>query len=298
MLDSLRLRILEPLTVGGYLALLLTGIWFRTRDGWTAILTGVAILAAAAWLMSYRRGHAITDTPTSRIGSAAQGYVELVGRGIHHPGGPILTPTTGLPCLWYRFIIEQSVGDNQWKRVSSGRSDQSFLLDDGSGKCLIDPEYAEVIARRKEQWVRGNMRYTEWLLLPQAKVYVLGQLSTIGGTNSDLDLREDISGLLADWKRDKEQLLTRFDLDGNGEIDEQEWLLARRQARREVEKTHREIRLQSGTNIVHKPRDGRLFLISDLDPMQLATRYQRWTWFHLAMLFAALGCIIWLPTAL
>ncbi|NIO43193.1 MAG: hypothetical protein GTO41_25390, partial [Burkholderiales bacterium] len=60
------------------------------------------------------------------------------------------------------------------------------------------------------------------------------------------------SDLLAEWKRDKDDLIERFDLDGDGEINEQEWMLARQQARRDVKKEHKHIRLQSGTNVIHK----------------------------------------------
>lgn len=296
MLNSLRLRIIEPLTVGGYLVLLIIGIEFRTRDAWIASLTGIVILAAAAWVMSYRRARRIADTPTSKIASAAQGYVELVGRGQHHPGGPVLSRITALPCIWYRFIVEQRTGDNKWKRVNSGRSEESFMLDDGSGRCMVDPEHAEVIAKRKERWIQGSYRYTEWLLLPQARIYALGQFSTVGGANSNLDLRRDVSDLLAEWKQDKEKLLERYDLDGDGDINEQEWMLARRQAHRDVKKEHHNIRMQSGTNVMHKPDDGRLFLISDLDPSRLARRYQLWACFHLVMLFGALGFLAWILT--
>jgi hypothetical protein len=297
MLASLRLRIIEPLIVGGYLVLLVTGLQFRTRECWFATLALTGVLAFAAWIISFRRARVITDTPTSRIASAAQGYVELVGRGHHHPGGPILSRITALPCIWYRFIIEQQVGEDKWKKINSGRSQESFMLDDGTGRCLVDPEHAEVLTARKDRWIQGNHRYTEWLILPMAKIYTIGQLSTVGGANSNLDLRQDVSDLLTTWKENKEQLLQRFDLDGDGEISEQEWMLARQQARRDVKKEHQQIRLQSGTHIVHKPRDGRLFLISDLDPSKLARRYQLWAWFHLLVLLGSVGGIAWVMTA-
>jgi hypothetical protein len=294
MLQSLRLKIIEPLTVGGYLVLIVISVYLHSRQAWVATLTSIAILAAAAWVMSYRRARSIGDTPTSRIASAAQGYVELIGRGYQHPAGTILSRCTLLPCIWYRFIIEQKTRGNKWQRVNSGRSDESFILDDGSGRCTVDPAHAEVIAKRKEQWVQGEYRYTEWLLLPQARIYVLGHFSTVGGSNSNLDERRDVSTLLTSWKEDKDHLLERFDLDGDGEINEQEWMLARQQARRDVAKEHQHVRLQSGTNVMQRPRDGRLFLISDLDPERLARRYKRWTWFHLVMLFVAIGSLVWI----
>ncbi len=293
-MSSFRLKIIEPLTVGGYLVLLLVGLELQSLTGWLWSLAGVALLAFAAWTMSFRRWRAILDTPTSRIASAAQGYVELMGRALHHPGGPVLSRISALPCIWYRYVIEQRAGRDRWRRIDSGRSDESFILDDGSARCLVDPEHAEVITRRKETWIKGDYRYTEWLILPQATLYGIGAFSTLGGANAELNERRDISELLAEWKRDKVQLHSRFDLDGDGEISEEEWMLARQAARREVQKRHREIRLDAGTHVLHKPADGRLFLLSDLDPNALARRYQLWAWVHLAAFLAAVAGAAWL----
>lgn len=237
MFDTLRLRLVEPLIVGGYLVLIVIAVQFQNKDVWLGTLAAISALAFITWTLSFRRARVIADTPTSKIASAAQGYVELVGRGHHHPGGPILSRVTGLPCIWYKFIIEQKNGGKEnWKEVNSGRSEESFILEDGSGRCLVDPEHAEVVTRRKDRWVKGDYRYTEWLILPQANIYAIGQLSTVGGANSNLDLRQDVSDLLVTWKHDKAKLLQRFDLDGDGEINEQEWMLARQQARRDIKK--------------------------------------------------------------
>jgi hypothetical protein len=257
-----------------------------------AILVSLVVIAAVAflaWMLSLRRLLAMSGTPTSRIASAAQGYVELVGRGRNHADFQVLSRLTSLPCLWYRFVVEQRDGNNKWRRVSSGRSEESFILDDGSGLCVVDPEHAEVIPRKKEVWTRGDYRYTEWLILPQDAVYVLGEFSTLSGETLDLDLNRDVGELLAEWKRNQPQLLERFDLDKDGSISGKEWALARSQARREVRKTHNELRTRPGTHVVGKPRDGRLFLISNVNPDKLARRYRLWAWVHLAAFVAAVG---------
>lgn len=48
MLDSLRLRIIEPLIVGGYLVLLVIGLQVRTSDAWFGTFSGTGLLALAA----------------------------------------------------------------------------------------------------------------------------------------------------------------------------------------------------------------------------------------------------------
>jgi hypothetical protein len=289
MFRDLREREVDPLLLGGYLVLLGIGAQVESREGWATALALMALAAFFAWMMSLRRALAIDDTPTSRIGSAAQGYVELVGRGRNHPNFPVVSKLTQLPCLWYRYIVEQRTSNNKWQRVASGRSNESFVLEDGSGECLVDPEHAEVVPGRKETWYQGDYRYTEWLILTPETVYALGEFSTIGGENLELDPKRDVSALLADWKRDHPGLLTRFDLDRDGQISEKEWMLARSQARREVKKTHNELRTQPGTHLLHQPRDGRLFLISNIDPAKLSRRFTIWAWVHLVVFVGAVG---------
>lgn len=296
MFRDLRERVVDPLVLGGYLALLGIGAHVENREGWGMALALIVLVAFFAWIVSFRRARAIGDTPTSRIGSAAQGYVELVGRGRNLPDFPVLSKLTQLPCLWYRYVVEQRTGNNKWQRVASGRSDESFILEDDSGGCLVDPEHAEVVPRRRETWHKGDYRYTEWLILTNETVYALGEFSTIGGENLELDLKRDVSALLTDWKRDHPGLLARFDLDRDGQINEKEWMLARSQARRDVKKTHNELRTQPGTHLLHQPRDGRLFLISNIDPAQLSRRYMIWAWLHLAVLVGAVTASAWLAT--
>ncbi len=294
MFRSQRENLAHPGFLGVYLVVGALGVHAEDRR---AILVSLAVIAAVAffaWMLSLRRLLAMSGTPTSRIASAAQGYVELVGQGRNHPDFQVLSRLTFLPCLWYRFVVEQRDGNNKWKQVSSGRSEESFLLHDGSGLCVVDPDHAEVIPRRKEVWTQGDYRYTEWLILPHETVYVLGEFVTLGGENVDLDLKRDVGELLAEWKRNQPQLLERFDLDKDGRISDREWALARSQAKREVRKTHNEIRTRPGTNVLHKPRDGRLFLISNVGPEELTRRYKVWAWVHLVVFVAAVGGVGWI----
>ncbi|MGQ0579820.1 MAG: hypothetical protein ACT4PQ_13050 [Betaproteobacteria bacterium] len=296
MFRDLRERVLDPLVLGGYLVLLGIGAQLESRGGWVTALALIVFVAFFAWMMSLRRARAIGDMPTSRIGSAAQGYVELVGQGRNQRDFPVLSKLTQLPCLWYRYVVEQRTDKNKWERVDSGRSSETFILEDESGQCLVDPDHAEVVPRRKETWHQGDYRYTEWLILANETMYALGEFSTVGGQNLELDLKRDVSALLADWKRDHPDLLSRFDLDRDGQISEKEWMLARSQARREVKKTHNELRTQPGTHLLHQPRDGRLFLISNIDPARLSRRYTIWAWLHLAVLLGAVSAGSWLVT--
>ena len=98
----------------------------------------IVLGAAVGWLAASRRYHLIVDTPTSRIASAAQGYVELQGYCQLHPGSPPLGFRSGPPCVWYRYNVRR-VGDSSSRLLDRGQSDETFLLDDGSGQCIVDP---------------------------------------------------------------------------------------------------------------------------------------------------------------
>lgn len=295
MLVSLRREYGQFITSGGQLLLLFVGAKLESRPGWLACLALMALVSVFAWTSAFRRARAVVDTPTSKIASAAQGYVELRGAGKPFAGTPVLSPLTGLPCLWFRYRVERRNSDDKWVQESSGESDASFILDDGSGQCLVDPEGAEMLVSRRDTWTRDDRRYTEWLLLEHDSVYALGDFSTRGSVDLDLDANEDVKALLAEWKKKPEALLARFDLNKDGTLDMKEWELARRQAKREVAQAQREVRQNAEVNIMHVPDDDRMYLISDLEPDRLASKYRLWAWLHLAIFFGALIAfsIVW-----
>ncbi len=275
----------------GHVGLLAIGFQLNSSGAWLAILALIALISAMLWAANYRRSRTVADTPTSRIGSAHQGYAELVGKARPFGDAPMLSPHSRTPCVWYRFRVEERRG-NKWHNRGDGCSDASFRLEDGTGSVQVDPERAEVISDHKRRWVERDMRYTEWLLMVDARVYALGEFATIGGGNADLDHRADVGELLDAWKRDRPALAARFDLDRDGHIDLGEWELARRAAQREISRRHAEIRTQPGIHVLRAPRDGRLFVLSNLDPDLLNRRYRRWTRIQLGVAVAAgIGCL-------
>jgi hypothetical protein len=289
---SLRRGYAHLVTSGAQLLLLFIGLKLESHDGWLICLTIMAAISLLAWLSALNRLRAIRDTPTSRIASAAQGYVELFGRGYPF-GDPLISKLSTLPCLWYRYKIEQRDSEKDWRTVDSGESDDSFMLRDDTGECVVDPEHAEILTQHRDQWQKGDYRYTEWKLIEHDNLYVIGQFRTHGGANLEFDSRAELNALLAEWKKDMPALLKRFDLDNNGTLDMREWMLARSAAKREVNKIMREAQAQADTHIVGQPRDGKLFLVSNLDPIRLSRRFLFWSWAHLAIFFGALGGIGW-----
>ncbi len=296
MLVSLRRSYAELITSGAQLLLLFIGVKLESREAWLGCLSVMAIISFAAWLSALKRLRAIRGTPTSKVASAAQGYVELIGRGKPFGETPLISKCRQLPCLWYRYKIEQRGSKDKWKTVDSGESSDSFLLRDSTGDCVVDPEHAEIVTKHRDQWQEGDYRYTEWKLINSDNLYVIGEFRTRNGA-VEFGSRAELNALLAEWKQDKPALHARFDLNGDGELDMKEWMLARQAAKREVAKKQRAAHAQPDIHLIDRPRDGKLFLISNLTPEKLSRRYLFWSWAHVVIFFGALGAIGWLLQA-
>lgn len=253
-------------------------------------LAGAALLAGTAWLGSLRRTRAIAELATSRIASAAQGYVELMGRANSDKTQLIYTPLGGIPCIWYRYrLYSKDNAKREWRQIDSGTSSTTFDISDPTGVCTVDPDHAEVVGAELRTSYPGGDKLVEECLFGGSTIYVLGDFSTVGGSSSALNVREDVSALLAHWKQDRANLHQRFDLDRNGTLDLEEWELARQLATRTVEREHRDIRQQPGLHLLRAPEGGQLFLISALSPKALRNHFLRWSVFHLAMGMAAVA---------
>ncbi|MEK7877806.1 MAG: hypothetical protein AAB325_16640 [Pseudomonadota bacterium] len=289
MRSRLRVHSANWLTGGAHFVIVAVAAQADSAAVWPYALAAMSVVSFVAWVANYRRYRYIADTPTSRIASAAQGYVELLGRAAQLPGAVLLTRFRRLPCVWYRYQVQEKGSDDKWSLKDEGESDDPFLLSDATGQCVIDPEQAEIITSHVETWTEGDYRYTESLLLPQDKIYALGDFSTIGGAGTALDFDGDVGALLTEWKKNQPQLLERFDLNRDNSIDLKEWQLARRQAQREVERQHQEMRASSDVNVMRRPADGRLFLLSNQLPEKLILRYQLWSCAHIVIFLGAGG---------
>ncbi|MBC7780242.1 MAG: hypothetical protein H7125_09085 [Proteobacteria bacterium] len=275
-------------TSAAHLALLGFATQSDERRIWAVCLLLIGTISLFAWAGNYRRWRAIVDTPTSRVESAAQGYVELSGRARWPGAEPLRSRLRDIPCCWYWFQIEEQGSKDEWTVQSQGESPAPFLLDDGSGQCVIHPGEAEIHSRHREVWLHDDLRYTELTILPDDPLYAIGAFSSERPFDAKGGVDAAIGVLLAKWKDDRARLLERFDLDRNGELDVQEWTLARRQARREVETRRAQAAHEPALHVMRRPRDNRLFLLSNMEPESLARKYVLWKWAHLGLLFAGL----------
>lgn len=292
-LTGLREQHSHQLALIGYAAVGGFGLHLGETAGWRICLWLIFAVGALAGVASYRRARAIADIATSRIGSAAQGYVEVTGLAKADPGELILTPYSQIPCIWYRYrVYSREEPRGEWRQIDSGSSHTTFEMSDGSGACRVDPEHAEVMAPEQRVTYRDGDKLVEEMLFAGSQLYVLGEYTTVRGEGEALSVSADVSALLADWKADPVQLKKRFDLNGDGQIDLHEWELARRLATKTVERQHREVRQLGELNLLRAPRDGRMFLISTLPPHKTRRRYLWWSAFHMGVAALAMGAQI------
>ena len=282
--------------------------WLQHNPEGMVMLLAVAAIGAVQFFRLQRRRRLMEDMPTARIRSAAQGYVELIGQ-VLPPDMPLRAPLSGSFCAWYRFRVERRKGEggnSGWEVERQGASDAQFWLDDGSGRCIVDPEGAEVRARNKRTWVGAapqfvpespgavlwsgdaEHRYTEELILPGDKLYALGQFESLDPLqiSPQDDVRERVIALKSDPRQ-----RAAFDTNRDGELDAAEFEQLRAAAKLQVDQARREQAARPQTHVLRKPTGRRLFLLSTLPPDGLSgtLRWQSWAW--LAAGLVALGLV-------
>ena len=183
-----------------------------TAQFWIYLLLAIGggVVAFYFAFLYLKRARIIEDTPTSKIRSAAQGYVELQGRAQTMEGAPIIAPLTGSACAWYRYKVER-FEDKRTRVVESGCSDELFYLVGKTGQCVIDPEGAHVTPRIKKVWYGNSAsdyspkarhgqwqmvfgkryKYTEERIVEGDTLYAIGEFNTKGGANEAHNTAEE-----------------------------------------------------------------------------------------------------------
>jgi hypothetical protein len=293
----------------------------------TLLAVGLSLFGLFAAFRGMHRARVIESAPTAKVRSAHQGYVELIGTAQVLEGEPIIAPLSGIQCCWYRFRVQER-DDNRWETVRRGESDGLFLLRDDTGDCLIDPDGAKVTATHSETWtgdgefggspgvhhrglrpqgvieklmhagieiggnaLAGTARYRYWeqVILPGDPLYAVGHFKSYDDIDHRRNRQELAAELLRDWKRNPEMLRERFDRNGDGRVDGEEWERAREAAAEEAAARYAEQMQGQQLHSLARPGDSRLpFLISNLPEFGLVRRY-RWSALGGLVLFFAAG---------
>ena len=237
-----------------------------------------ACICLFAALRMFHRARLIEDMPTSKIRSCTQGYVELHGTAKWMDGPEIHAPLSGQPCVWYSFSVDEYVAHSKqkWRHIDGGVSDHLFLLEDETGMCVIDPEDAEVTPSSSNTWygskrispaaymspldVLGGAifqsgqryRYTERRLDQYEYLYAIGEYSSMG-TGVGANLKDAASAYLRELKCDKEKLFS-YDKNNDGQINQDEWEIARSDAKRIVLEHKLSSPLSKRMQVLKKPQ--------------------------------------------
>ena len=262
-------------------------------NNWHCLLFTSITASLFASVFNYWRLLKITEAPISTIAAAAQGYVELFGKA--STDTPLKTPYQDIPCVWYRASVYAN-RENEDDKVADlfnimplehSESKTVFSLDDGTAQCKVDPQGAEVIYFEAQTWRKNDHRYVEEYLPVGKPLYVIGNLDTRKDILDEAGFNRAVGAKLVDWKTRPQQLLNRYDQNLNGQIDMDEWQLARRDAINEVKAEHAmqtNLSNKNGSDFTLAKPVGKLFLISAKSPKQLRDNYKSWVAIHLSLL--------------
>lgn len=273
-----------------------------------AIAIAVSIYTFWSLFNNLIKARLIEDTPTSKIRSASQGYVELSGFCHNYEDNHVIAPLTGRPCLWYTYKIERyerSGKSSHWRTLESKTSSSFFTLRDDTGECAIDPRRADVSTSWTKTW-RGNSRrplngdadhsllgsvfggsyrYTEKIIKENDYLYALGMFQSIHAPSAEQQQQTHTKAILNQWKQDYDQLVSRFDTNADGELDMQEWQAAREAAARQA---HAYVLENYDDNPIHvmtyAPIRRKPYILSNHDPKNLTRKY-RWRALGMLVLF-------------
>lgn len=249
------------------------------------------------WRHSLRYTQLIDDIPTSKIVSAPQGYVELVGVAQAADNTPFVIGINGQDCLWRRLEIVGHEGSGGGsgalvaKVIDSLRkreeSRTAFAIKDETGTATIFPYEAEIISTRKIVKYSEGTEYTEEYIVPGEPLYVLGGFSTSTPAEAPFDLLNETQAQVSIWQTDKKAMLQGFDKDGNGTLDMDEWETMHNAARKIAEQKHAALLAQPQVHTISNPGSGLRYLISSRPPEKLIGYYHLWRNVGLILFFGA-----------
>lgn len=269
------------------------------------IVSGLSLWAFRHMYLRYHHARVIENVPTSKIRSAPQGYIELIGDTRMMEGPVTISPLTSTVCVWFRYKIEEKVTTRignkrrtRWRVVKQQTSDELFFLEDDTGRCVIDPDDADVFTDHKRTWYKHDVvpsrRYTEELILQNYPLYAIGLFKTVANVEHQ-KFREHVSHLLREWKNtDPNLLLDKYDTDRNGDISPQEWEQAKIDAERQVKQEHgHKEKLEELSVLKSSPHSDQAFILSTESEANLVKRYKQRALLSLIGFLSGGSLVVW-----
>lgn len=170
-----------------------------------------AMIAAETLPIAELEEHRRTLADLGTVGGFRK-VCEVVGAAHPHPDGPLRAPQSGVECVWFRQTVVHKYSeqyrdsDGHWRRrersetVLDDTSRQGYALVDDSGIIGVDPNGVAPDRPEKlhENFVPGGpgpgglggmvqgffghgtdslgMTYTEWVIRPGQRLYILGEV--------------------------------------------------------------------------------------------------------------------------
>ena len=267
----------------------------------------------------------IEDTPTSKIRSAAQGYVKLCGEQKYFIGKPLISPFTQKSCTWYKYEIGQYRRGN-WIQIECQCSDNLIEMYDETDVCLIDTKGAEIIvpidaihywegigksrtlaniptSSTKVSYMPDPYIYKEYVMNDDELLYVMGHFETVSTKINPLYLtfykEVQIKKLLDRWKKNKGKLLSYFKKDEKDNLTEEEWQVVSQIANKRVNKQISNNLGYYTVNVIsNKNRADRYpFIVSAINEIEAINMFQLEYLLYVSLFLISLSNLGWLLQA-
>ncbi len=120
-----------------------------SADAWIVIILVICVIGVLSWYFGAaqrlkRQLKAARPWPLNELPEDTHGRVIGQARAIgEHLAGPL----TGRPCVYYVALVEEqrSTGrSSYWRTVASETRGVPFMIEDGTGRAIIDPNGAQV----------------------------------------------------------------------------------------------------------------------------------------------------------
>lgn len=219
---------------------------YGTRAGAIQGLVAFGLLWSGLYFVRLKRQ--IENTPTSKVRSIAMGMVEVHGQARRQYA--LVAPMTQSACVYYRLRKYRREKNNKWRLIKDVDSSHvPFQIDDGTGRVVVAPQGASVKAKTRQTGYPGQTpltftaldsaaeteKWVEDIIYEGTTLYVLGFARPLREERRSLHDRS--LEKLRDLKLDR-RVLHRYDTDGDSQISEDEWQVARSDAEQAALKEH------------------------------------------------------------